>query len=183
MPARSCPAGHREHDLVPIERLERDAAVAACDADDPELELAPPDLLDDRVRVGHRQRDVHQRMKLLELAEDDGQDAPARPGRRADLEPALELALGLLAELREQLLLEREQPLRPAVEPEAGLGRLDPAAGAVEEPLADALLERPDLQTDRRLRHPELVGRLREAAALDDRAKGGELLRVHKNTL
>ena len=122
-------------------------------------------------------------MELLELAEHDGQDAAARPGRGADLEPALELALGLLAELREQLLLEREQPLRAAIEPQAGLGRLDPAAGAVEQLLPDALLERADLQADRGLRHPELVGRLREAPALDDRAEGGELLRVHKNIL
>ena len=80
-------------------------------------------------------------MQLLELPEDDGQNAPARPGRSADLEPALELALGLIAEIREQLLLERQQPLRSAVEPEPGLGRLDPAAGTVEKPLADALLQ------------------------------------------
>ena len=122
-------------------------------------------------------------MQLLELAEDDRQDAAARPGRGADLEPALELALGFVAEVREQLLLEREQPLRSAVEPETGLGRLDPAAGAVEKPLADALLERSDLKADRGLRHPELVGGLREAAALDHRAKGRELLRVHKDNL
>ena len=103
--------------------------------------------------------------------------------RRIDLEPALELALGFVAEVREQLLLERKQPLRSAVEPEPGLGRLDPAAGAVEEPLADALLERPNLKADGGLRHPELVRGLREAAALDNRTKGRELLRVHKNTL
>ena len=108
------------------------------DADDAELELAAPDLLDDGVRVRHRQRDMHLRMELLELPEDDRQDASAGPGRGADLEPALELAFGLLAEVREQLLLEREQPLRSAVEPETGLGRLDPASRAVEELLADA---------------------------------------------
>ncbi len=113
----------------------------------------------------------------------DRQDASTGPGGGADLEPALELALGFLAEVREQLLLERDQPLRSAVEPETGLGRLDPAAGAVEELLADALLQRPDLQAHRRLRHPELVGGLREAAALDNRTKGRELLRVHKANL
>src|SRR4029077_13521092 len=76
-----------------------------------------------------------------------------------------------------------KQPLRSAVEPEAGLGRLDPAAGAVEEPLSDALLEGPDLQTHRGLVDPELVGSLREAAALDDRTEGHQLLRVHKHIL
>ena len=122
-------------------------------------------------------------MELLELPEDDRQDASTGTGGSADLEPALELALGFLAEVRKQLLLERDEPLRSAVEPETGLGRLDPAAGAVEELLADALLERPDLQAHRRLRHPELVGGLREAAALDNRTKGRELLRVHKANL
>ena len=52
-----------EDDLVAVEGLERDAAMTACGPDDAELELAPPDLLDDRVRVGHGQRDVHLRME------------------------------------------------------------------------------------------------------------------------
>ena len=122
-------------------------------------------------------------MELLELPEDHGQDAPARPGGRPDLEPALELPLRLVAELGEQLLFHCEEPLRSAIEPETGFGRLDAAPGTVEEPLAHALLERPDLQAHRGLRHPELVGGLREAATFDNRAKGHQLLRVHKRTL
>jgi hypothetical protein len=110
-------------------------------------------------------------MELLELPEDHRQDGSTGPGGGADLEPAFELALGFLAEVREQLLLERDQPLRSAVEPQPGLGRLDPAAGAVEELLPDALFQRPDLQAHRRLRHSELVGGLREAAALDNPQK------------
>ena len=86
-------------------------------------------------------------------------------------------------EIREQLLLQGEEPLRASIEPEAGLRRLDAPAGTVEQPLADALLERPDLEADRRLRDSELIGGLREASALDHRAEGSELLRVHKNTL
>ena len=130
------PGGDREDDLVPVEGLERDAAVPARGADDAELELAPSDLLDHRLGVRDGERDVHKRMELLELAEDDGQHAAAGAGGRTDLEPALQLAFRLLPELREHLLLEREQPLRAAVEAEPGLGRLDPPAGAVEEPLA-----------------------------------------------
>jgi len=137
----------------------------------------------ERARVRDRQHDVHLRVDLLELAQHDGQDAPSGACRGSDLEPALQLALGLLAELREQLLLEREQPLRAAIEPVAGLGRLHPTSGAIEEPLAETFLERPDLQADRGLRHPELVGGLREAPALDDRAEGCKLLRVHKADL
>jgi hypothetical protein len=42
------------------------------------------------------------------------------------------------------------------------------------------LLERPYLQRDGRLSDAETLGRLREAAPLDDGAEGGELTRVHK---
>jgi hypothetical protein len=122
-------------------------------------------------------------MELLKLAQQARQDAPAGAGRSADLEPARQLALGLLAELREQLLLERDEALRTAVEPEARFGRLDPPSGAIEELLADALLERADLQADSRLGNSELVRGLGEAPTLDHRAEGGELLRIHKNTL
>ena len=123
------------------------------------------------------------RVAPLELAQQDRKDAATRTCGGADLEPALELALCFLAELREQLLLQPEEPLRASVEPEPGFGRLHPTTRTVEEPLADPLLERADLQADCRLRDAELVRGLREAPALDDCTKGGELLRIHKNTL
>ena len=108
---------------------------------------------------------------------------PPGPVERADLEPAGQLALRLLAELGEQLLLEREQPLRAPVEAAAGLGRLDAAARAVDELQAEPLLERADLQAHRGLRDAELLRRLREAPSLDDRAERCELTRVHKQSL
>jgi hypothetical protein len=76
---------------------------------------------------------VDGRVLLLELREDDRQDRAAGPGRRPDLEPAVQLALGLVAELGQQLLLDREQALRAPVEARPGLGRLDAAPGPVEE--------------------------------------------------
>ena len=105
---------------------------------------------------------MHLRVEPLELGEHDRQDAPAGPRRAADLEPARELAFGVVPELLEDLLLEREQPLRPAIEPHPGLGRLDPPPGAVEELLPEPLLERADLEAHRRLRDAELVGGLGE---------------------
>ena len=87
------------------------------------------------------------------------------------------------ADLGDELLLEREQPLRAAVEPQPGLGRLDAPARAVEELRPEPLLERPHLEADRRLRHAEPLGGLREAAPLDDRAERRELARVHKPRL
>ena len=70
-----------------------------------------------------------------------------------------------------------------AEEPQPGLGRLDPAPGAVEQLRPEPLLERPHLQRDGRLRDAEPLGRLREAPPLDDGAECGELARVHKRIL
>ena len=118
-------------------------------------------------------------MPLLELSQHNGKHGPSGPGGSADLEPARELAVRLLSQLGEQLLLLREQPLCASVQPLTRLGRLDPAAGAIEQLAPETLLERPDLQADRRLGHSQLLGRLREAPPLDDGAEGSELPRIH----
>ena len=165
------------------ERLEHDAAVAARRADDPELELAGGDPLDDRLRVEDPQHDVQLRVQRLELAEQVREHDPAGAGRGADLERPLELVGRLLGDLGDDLLLEREQPLRAAIEPHARLGRLDPPPRAVEQLRPEPLLERPDLQAHRRLGDPEPLGGLREAAPLDDRAERCQLARVHKQSL
>ena len=108
------PGGDREDDLVPVERLERDAAMAAGGPDHAELaRAARPARPPCACPTPSARR--YQWVELLELPEDDGEDASAGPGGRADLEPALELALGFLVEAPEQLLLEREQPLSSAV--------------------------------------------------------------------
>src|SRR4051812_12502084 len=117
-----------EDDLVVEERLEDDAAVPTPGADDAELELAGSDALDDRLRVEDVERDVELGVPLLELAEQVREHDPAGPGRGADVEGAVELVSDLERDLGQDLLLEREQPLRPDVEPHPGFGRLDPAA-------------------------------------------------------
>ena len=152
-------------------------------ADDPELELARGDPLDDRLRVGDGERDPDARVLALELAEQQRHDDCCRPRRGADLQLARQLALALAGDLVEDLALERQQPLGAAVEPQTCLRRLDAAAGAVEQLRAEPLLERPHLQRDRRLRDAETLRRLREAAPLDDRAERSELTSVHKEIL
>ncbi len=173
----------REDHLVVEERLELDRAMPARRADDAELELPGGDALDHGLRVRHGQRDLHTGVRALELAEQQRHDDRRRAGRRSEPELALELALPLAGELVEQLLLEREQPLRAPVEPQAGLGRLDAAAGAVEQLRAEPLLQRSHLERNGRLRDAQPLGGLREAAALDDGAEGGQLTRVHKHIL
>ena len=152
-------------------------------ADHAELELALGDPLDDGLRVRDRERDRDARVLALELAEEQRDDGASRAGGRADLERAAELALHARLELLEQLPLEREHPLGPAVEGQTRLRGLDASARPVEQLAPEPLLERPDLQADGRLRHPEPLGRLREALPLDDGAKGSQLTRVHKDRL
>ena len=179
--AREAVAGRAdEHHLVPEERLERHRALPPGRADDAELELAAGDELDDALRVVHRERDRQLRVVLLELAEEERDHVRAGPRGRADLEATAQRALVLGGDLFEQLLLEREQPLRPVVEAQARLRGDDPPARAVEELLADPLLERPHLLADRRLRDPEPHRRLREALPLDDRAECRQLPCVHQ---
>ena len=112
-----------------------------------------------------------------------GSTVPPGPVERADLEPPGQLALDLLAQLGEELLLEREQALCAPVEPAARIGRLDAPPGAVEQLQAEPLLERPDLEAHRRLGDAELLGGLGEAPPLDDDAERCKLARVHKQSL
>ena len=86
-----------------------------------------------RLRVGDGEHDPDARMLTLELAQEQRHDDRGRAGGGADLQLARELALALAGDLVEDLTLEREQPLRASVEPQPGLGRLDAAAGAVEQ--------------------------------------------------
>src|SRR5581483_9605827 len=127
--------------LVAKERLERDRAVAARGADDPELEATIGDELDDRLRVRYGEGNVERGVRALKLAQEERQHDRRGTGRGADLERPLQRTLGP-AQLLEQLLLEREQALRAPVEAQSGLGRLDPAARAVEQLRAEPLLER-----------------------------------------
>ena len=151
--------------------------------DDPELELARGDALDDRLRVGDGQGDPDARVLALELAEQERHDDRRRAGRGADLQLARQLALAFAGDLVEDLALERQQTLGAAVEPQPGLGRLDAAAGAVEQLRPEPLLERAHLQRDGGLGDAETLGRLREAPPLDNGAESSKLARVHKQIL
>ena len=122
-----------EHDRIAEERFEGDAAMATRCADNPELELARGDALDDRLCVEHPERDVQLRMELLELAEELCDHDPAGAGRGADLEGPGKLIAALEPDLGDDLLLEGEQPLRAPVEAQPRLGRLDATAGPVEQ--------------------------------------------------
>src|SRR5579862_7645304 len=102
-------------------------------------------------------------MEGAELAEKLREhDAPGA-GRGADLERAGQLVGRVAADLGDELVLEREQALSAAVEPQAGLSRLDAPARAVQELRPEPFLERAHLQADGGLRHAQPLRRLREA--------------------
>src|SRR5581483_10744029 len=172
-----------EHELVAEERLVLDGAVSWRSADDAECERPLGHALDGRLRVAHRERDVQARVMLRELAQQPWQDDAARAGRRTDLERAGEVALRVARDLGRDLLLEREQALRAAVQPQPRFGGLDAPPRAVEQLRPEPLLERLYLEAHRRLRDAEPLGRLAEAAPLDDGDEGLQLLRVHKRIL
>ena len=99
-----------EHDRVAEERLERDASVPPCRADDAELEVAGGDSLDDRLRVEDPERDVA-RGAALRTRREAARHDPAGARRRAELERARQLVAALERDLGDELLLEREQAL------------------------------------------------------------------------
>jgi hypothetical protein len=114
-------------------------------------------------------------LDLLDPAVPDPDDVvlPARRRRRRRGDPAPS----------QQLVLEGQHALGEPVEALTGLCRLDPAARAVEQFRPEPLLERANLEADRRLGDPEALRSVGEALALYYLAEGGELSRVHKQLL
>src|ERR687897_766815 len=121
----------REDHLVREEGLEADAAVPAGGAYNPELAVGHA--LHHGVRVRDGEEDAHAGMLALELAEDDRNGDRRRPSRGAEHQVAGEVALDARSHVRDEVLFEREHPLRGAIGPPARLGRLDAAARTIEE--------------------------------------------------
>jgi hypothetical protein len=122
-------------------------------------------------------------MVALELAQEQRKEVAAGAGRGADCECSVKLAALLPRELLVELMLELEDALSLLVQDEPGLGRLNAAPGAVEERATEPLLQRADLEADRRLRYAQALGGLREALLLDDRHERRQLTGVHKHSL
>ena len=160
-------------------------AVAPRRADDAELEAAVGDQVDDGLRVVHlERRRARPGCARWNSQRSTGTTTAAGPGRGADRELARERAR------------RRRRPPRRASAPRAaaaaarrGRAACPASVGSTRRPErssscgAEPLLERAHLQRDRRLRDAEPLGRLREAAPLDDRAERRKLTRVHKQIL
>ena len=79
--------------------------MAAHRADDPELELAVGDAVDDRVRVGDRERDGQVRVAALELAQEERHEVRPRACRGAERQRPGQNAVVRGGNVLEQLLL------------------------------------------------------------------------------
>src|SRR5262249_30028444 len=158
------PRRNDEDHLVAEKRLEDDAAVPRRRADYPELQLALGALLDDSVRVRDRQGDGKLGVYTLKPPGQDRNDSAAGSRRGAECELAAQRTV-FACKLVEQLALHGEHPLRGAIELLSRLGRLDTPPGAVEQLRPEPLLERTELQADRRLGDGEPLSRIGAALA------------------
>ncbi len=130
--------------------------------EDAEVEAALRDLGADLTRRNAAHVHVHQRVGLSE-ARDDRQHDVHRRFVGADQDAAapqvaqvLDRAFGFLGQAEQTLGVVAQQP--------AGVGQGGVLGGAVEQPLADVLLETADGLADRRLRPVQFHGCPREAA-------------------
>ena len=97
----------------------------------------------------------------------------------------LQLAVRLLAavgQLGARRFELHEHFVRGAIEQLALLGQDQPARVAVEQRRRQLLLERAHLARHRRLRQPELLARMGEAAGLGGGVKDLQLVPVHSST-
>ena len=118
------------------------------------------------------------RMPLDEAVDVRRQQQPRGEGVDVDAQPALHRARGA-AGARHRVLDAEHQRIDAGVELAALVGQAQRARGAVEQPHADARLEPRDGPAHARGRDAQRIGRLGEAAAVDD---GGEHADVGKQS-
>ena len=131
----------------------------------------------------HLERNPQVGMLLLELAEKNGNGDRGRARGGTDRELTRQGARALGRDLVEHLLLELEQSLCTAEQPQSRLRWLDAAPRAVEQLRPEPLLERSHLKRHGWLRDAESLCRLREAPQLDNGTECGELPGIHKQSL
>ncbi len=128
--------------------------------------------------VGDDQRDPDLRIERGEFAEPRDQPVDAERRRRGDLEVAARplAAVGQLGARRLQL---HEHVMRGAEQQVALFGEDQAARMAMEQRHRELLLQRADLPRHRRLRQPELLAGMREAARFRRRVKHLQLVPIH----
>ncbi len=128
--------------------------------------------------VGGDQLDADVRIQVDEFAEPRGEPVHADADRGGHLEVAVR-PLAAVGQLGARRLEFHEDFMRGAVEQFALFGEDQPARVAVEQRDRELLLECAHLPRDGRLRKPELLARVGEAAGFGGGVKNLELVPVH----
>ena len=87
--------------------------------------------------------------------------------------------VGQFVDLALEVILKRKDAPGIAINHPPGIGEGDAAPAAVEQSLAQTLLEGADLKRHRGLRHAELIGCVRERALVHDRAQSEQVTEIH----
>ena len=128
--------------------------------------------------VGGEQGEMHIRIELHELPEPRGE--PVHPDARSGGDAQLAVRpLARIGQLRPRRLELHEDVMRGVVEELALLGEDEPAGVAMKQRDAQLLLERGDLPRYSRLREPERLAGVGEAARLGSGVKHLQLVPVH----
>ena len=131
--------------------------------------------------LGGQQRDADVGIKFEEFAEPRCQPVHAKADGRLHLQLAMRL-LARVGQLGARRLKLHEHFVRGAVEQLALFGQDQPARMTMEQRRAQLLFERAHLARHRRLRQPELLTRMGEAAGLRGGVKHFQLVPVHTLT-
>jgi len=184
--ADALPRGHRmvvrddEHHLLVVERLEPEIGLRARPIGDADVELAGVQRRDDLVGGELVDPHLHGRMAAEEDRDAVRDQADVEGVRRTDAHPPREPATAR-AQRRDALVDLAQCARRVGEEQLARLGRHHLAADALEERLADLLLELADLVRERRLGDVDVRRGAREAQAVGQGHEVAQVSQLHGN--
>ena len=152
---------HEHHELVLAEHDRAEPRLGGLERQHAEIEAALRDFGADLARRDAAHVHVHQRVRLPEPGDERQHDVHRGFVGADEDAAAAQVAQVLDGALR--LLRQAEQPLGVVAQQAPGVGQGGVLGGAVEQPLADALLEPADGLADRRLGPVQLHRGPREA--------------------
>ena len=175
--ASGCDRRRQHHELVVAQANRAEPALGGREREHAEVEAALLHFDADLARRDASDVELDARVLLAE-ALDQRQEHVDRGLVGADEDPAA-LEVAQVADRRFGLFGEPHQTLRVVEEHPAGLGELAVLGRAIEEPLAEVVLETADRLADRRLRAMQARGGAREAALRGDGQKDLKLCEIH----
>ena len=168
-----------DHQFVTHEGLEQQAAVRTGGAHHAQFQVVLEHPVAHGLGVLHHQRDLHLGVGLLEAPQQPRQQQLSRPRGRAHHQRAGHV-VRQLADLALQVVLKRQDAAGVAIHHAPGVGERHASAAAVEQAVAEPLLEGADLERHGGLGHTEFLRGMREGALVHDRAQREEVAQIHR---